>query len=415
MRPSVSITLDKRRMSTTGDNAGKYPIKIKVNFKVREGNKNRYVVRRYPTGVFCKPSEYAKKQRDYAVIMAHAKAIELFQKGFSVIDFERMYTGSGSLEDIKTTFDYVIKGLREQERDGTAGKYAEALRSFIKYKGEYIAFGSITPEWLKGYERWMIKDRMDGEVLIKGRSITTVGMNCRALRAIYNTAIDLRIISRDVFPFGLRKYVIPTGRRTVKKAFSREEKNLILSYRSSSPAVNRALDIWVYQYLSSGCNMADVAYLQFKNIIGDFLTFDRKKTENTERNKQSIEVHITERMREVIARHGNKSLDPDAYVFPILRPGITSKKRKQLIHDFIGEINDLLAVAQAEINKDGVRLSVKLTTGTARYTAATLLKRGGIDLAVIAKALGHGSEATTENYTEDSKETQMLISKALLN
>lgn len=415
MRTPVSITLDKRRMSTTGEHKDKYPIKIKVNFKVREGKGNKYVVRRYPTGVFCKPGEFNKKKNDSTVILAHAKAVELYGKNLSVTVFERMFTGSGGLEDIKTVFEFAIKKLREEERDGTAGAYQQALSSFTRFKGEFISFDSVTVDWLKEYERWMVKEHRDkkGQVIQEGHSITTVGIYCRALRTIFNLAIDLKIISGDSFPFGVRKYVIPTGKRKIKKAFTREEKNLILSHRSERAEVNMALDFWAYQYFANGCNMADVAYLQTKDIDGDFLTFDRKKTENTEREKQSITVYITARMREIILRHGNRSLDPDAYVFPILKPGLTSKQRKETIKDFIKDVNKLLAEAQSEMNKDSARLSIKLTTGTARYTAATLLKRHGIDLSVIAKALGHGSESTTEHYTEEEKETQIMISKAL--
>lgn len=419
MRPSVCVCLDTRKMSTTGDNKNKYPIKIKVNYKVREGQKNRYVVRRYPTGMFCKKNELAKMEKHPTVILALAKAVDLYGKKLSITEFERLYTGSGNLEDIKSVFDYAIKKLREEERDGTADSYEQALHSFTVFKGDYISFESISVDWLKDYERWMRKERTikvgrkPKDKVIPPRSFTTIGIYCRALRTIFNLAIDLKIISRDTFPFGVRKYVIPTGRRQTKKAFPREEKNLVLSHRSEDPGINKGLDFWAYQYFCDGCNMADVAYLKFKNIEGDFLSFDRKKTENTERDRQPVDVYINERMREVINRYGNKSLNPDDYVFPILRAGMSSKERKGTIKEFIKDINELLSRAQKEINKEGIKLTVSLTSGTARYTAATLLKRHGIDLSTIAKALGHGSESTTEHYTEEQRETQMMISKVL--
>ncbi len=414
-RSAVSIILDTRKKSTTGVNKNKYPIKIKVNFKVREGKENKYLVRRYhiqPEEVFCKEEEFSKKKKLSSVILAHAKAVELHRKGVSVDEFERIYTGSGTLDEIKTVFEAVISKLREDERDGTALSYKNALSSFESFKGPFISFGTITVEWLKDYERWMLKEHRDeeGKVISLPHSINTVGMYCRALRTIFNYAIDKKIIPADIFPFGLRRYVIPSGGRKTKKAFSRAEKHLILSHRSKCEDVNRALDIWAYQYFANGCNMADVAYQKIRHIDGDWWRFDRKKTENTEREKKTVDVYINERMREVIARHGNKSLDPDAYVFPILRPGMTSAQRKSRIRDFIKETNELLAIAQGEIKP---ALSVKLTSGTARYTAATELKRQGIDLATIAKSLGHGSEATTEHYTEEERDTKILISKAL--
>src|SRR5690606_34076453 len=115
-----------------------------------------------------------------------------------------------------------------------------------------------------------------------------------------------------------------------------------------------------------------VAYMKRKDINGTEWRFDRKKTENTERTKSPIDVSLNERMFQVIARHGVHSLDPDAYVFPILRKGMTSKQRKSRIHDFIADINELLSVAMEEINSGREqKITTKLTTGTARYTAAT--------------------------------------------
>src|SRR5690606_15527374 len=157
----------------------------------------------------------------------------------------------GGLEDIKSVFEYVIKKLRDEDREGTALAYGNALSSLIKYKNEFITFNSISPEWLRGYEKWALK---------AGLSINSIGMYLRALRVIFNTAIDLKIITHDLLPFGRRRYIIPSAKRRAKKAFSRAEKNLILSHRSERMDVNRALDYWTYQYLSSGCNMADVAY-----------------------------------------------------------------------------------------------------------------------------------------------------------
>lgn len=421
MRPPVSICLDTRVMSTTGKNKKKYPIKIKVNFKVREGKRNKYVVRRYhiqPDQVFCFETEFNKRKSDSIVILAQAKAIELFKKGLSVEEFERLYTSSGSLEEIRATFEVIIKRLGDEERDGTAAAYENALSSFEKFKGQFIAFGSITPEWLRAYEKWMMKERKENKKVIPAHSINTVGMYCRALRVVFNYAIDQKLIPSDLFPFGIRKYVIPSGQRKTKKAFKKEEKAIILAHRSKTEDVNRALDYWAFQYFANGCNMADVAYMKFRHMDRDYWKFERKKTENTERDKQTIDVYINTRMREVIRIQGNKSLAPDDYVFPILSKGMTSKQRKFRIMDYIKEINELLATAQAEINAEQEKqrlpvLTVKLTSGTTRYTVATLLDRHGIDLRTIAKALGHGQEITTELYTEEEQGALILISKAL--
>lgn len=412
-RSPVSVCLDKRKMTTTGINKGKFPVKIKVNFKIMENGVTKYVVKRYhvhPDQVFCRASEFLKIKRDPSVIVAAAKAIELFDKGLSIQDFDRLFTSSGELDEVGTVFQILIDQLQQEGRQGTANSYSQALSSFTSYKGKHITFGELSRVWLMGYERWCLD---------RGLSINTVGIYTRALRAVVNYAIDpLQIITESKSPFGRRKYIIPSGPRQIKKAFTIQERNIILQHRSQRSDVNMALDFWAFQYFGNGCNMADVAYMRRKHIDGTEWRFERKKTENTERTKNPIGVTLNERMLKIIARHGVSSLDPNAFVFPILTTGMTPRQCKSRIHDFIADVNELLAMAQEEINTDlekqGLnKITTKLTTGTARYTAATILKKHGIDLSSIAKILGHGSESTTKLYTEDDEETRSLISRML--
>jgi integrase/recombinase XerD len=399
---AVSIELDKRKMTKTGDNAGKYPIKIRVTFSIPQGKKNTYLQKRFPTGVYAAVNEFKKKEKDQAVIKLFSKAQELAARGIGPVEFERMLTKSGNLEEIKPMFEMYIERLRDEERDGTAMAYKDAMNSFINYAGEYITYGQINRDWLKKYERHMVG---------LGRSINTIGMYCRALRAIFNLAASdgYNIVDYRAIPFGRRKYVIPSRKRALKKSFSLEQKNMILNYKSDVPGIARALDFWIFQYFCNGCNMADVAYLQYKNIEGDYLVFDRKKTENTERQKESIVIYVAQEIRRVIADHGNVFQHPDDYVFPILTQGLTSKQRKERIKDFVKEINSWLDHAGQDM-----KLPIKLTTGTTRYTAATILDMSGVDRKTIGKGLGHGSEVTTEKYVEgNNRDAPMIISKAL--
>lgn len=396
---NISVILDKRKKTTTGENAGKYPIKIKVSFKVRQGATTRYIVRRFPTGVYSSENEFRVKRNSPAVSLRYADAVQLNGKNLDPKDFERLFTGSGALEEIKSTFDFVIHRLRQEERDGTANAYQQAYSSFVKFKGEHISFQVITPEWLRTYERAMKK---------AGHSINTVGFYTRALRTIFNSAIDLQIIPANLSPFGRRKYVVPSGQRMQRKAHSKDEVTRIMAFISENDDINYAVDFWVFQYLCSGCNMADVAYLRRKDIDGDWLRFYRKKTEYTERNQIPIEVYVSERMREIIARRGVRSLDPDSYIFPILRDDMNSKQRKEAIHGFRKWCNEMLKLAN-----ETLKLPIEIKTGTARYTAVNVLKGQGIELRVIGRALGHGSEATTEFYADQTRDAQIKISKIL--
>ena len=63
----------------------------------------------------------------------------------------------------------------------------DVLRSLENFK-KNLKFTDITPSFLKKYERWMLDN---------GKSITTVGMYLRALRAIFNQ----QNIDSKLYPF----------------------------------------------------------------------------------------------------------------------------------------------------------------------------------------------------------------------
>ena len=79
------------------------------------------------------------------------------------------------------------------------------MHSLMKYKAK-LCFNDITVEFLRGYERYMLHSN---------KSLTTIGIHLRTLRAIVNEAIVNKIIPADMYPFGLerkKKYEIPTSR-----------------------------------------------------------------------------------------------------------------------------------------------------------------------------------------------------------
>jgi integrase/recombinase XerD len=63
---------------------------------------------------------------------------------------------------------------------------------------EFLSLVELDEKFLEGFKDWHLK---------KGNSINTVGLEMRNIRAIYNSAIDDRIVSADFYPF--RRFKIP--------------------------------------------------------------------------------------------------------------------------------------------------------------------------------------------------------------
>ena len=287
---------------------------------------------------------------------------------------------------ISGAFLEYIKRLIQEERIGSALSYQNTYSSLKNFRGN-VLFSEITASYLMQYEKWML-----------GRecSLGTVGINLRALRAIFNEAIENGIIGREnCYPFGKRKYIIPKSINT-KKAIGIEAISKLYYHNPTDVNEARAKDYWFFCYMANGMNPKDVAHLKYKNIDGEYFVFKRAKTELATRdNPRPITVYINEDLKEIIARRGNEDQDPDNYIFPILEKEMTAFEKHYTIRTFIKFINDRMK----RIGKQ-LEISNKLTTIVSRHSFSTQLKRSGASTEMIQEALGHTDKATTENYLD---------------
>src|SRR5690606_39241418 len=229
MSATARVILDTRRMKIK---TGKYPLKLQVSFQRKS--------QRYQTIFELSAADYNKLgapriSADLQSIKGKIKEIEKAVSGFigemdtfSFYQFERDFIAHHELfkprkklkgsEDVQPApapheFDFspyekrfsvfredhsrpgsisivffaYIKRLIEQRRIGTALSYQDAYNSFKKFKGN-ILFTDITVSYLHQYEHYMRQ---------KGTSKTTIGIKVRALRAMFNEAIEMGIIKRE--------------------------------------------------------------------------------------------------------------------------------------------------------------------------------------------------------------------------
>jgi integrase/recombinase XerD len=397
-RPIVALYHDTRRIL---DN-GKFPVRVRVTFHVG----NKWVQRYYTTGQVLSRAEWDQVQRGAvrgdlrrirAMILDKEKeANDIIHDApfISVETFEAIFTGKRTRSAmLRPLFEEVINQMQESDRISSAHLYRNALDAIVEYAGEGITLNVIDVDFLSQFESWMKG---------KGRSVSTIGFYLRNLRAVFNIAIDRKIIPADLYPFGRRKYVIPTS-RNVKKALSVADKEKLISDKPIKPREKRALDDWKFSYFCNGMNFADMAYLKKSNIQGDLLVYVRKKSSTTEREQKPQIVTLLPEILKFL-----KNLPDDReYIFGIIEPGDDATTRKAKIREWVTQTNRKLE----EICK---RLEIpRVTTYTARHTAATMLLRAGANPMYIKTALGHSSVAVTENYLSslDLDEQRALTSK----
>ena len=162
------------------------------------------------------------------------------------------------------------------------------------------------------------------------------------------------------------------------------------------PGEQQAKDYWLFSYFGNGMNPKDIANLKYKNIDDDYLTFERSKTERSLRsNPKPITIFLTNDMKEIIERWGNKHNSPNNYLFPILQHGLSPLRQYELIQNFVGFINDWMKRIFKKLGIDK-----KWTTYVARHTFSTVMKRSGASTEFIQEALGHSDLKTTESYLD---------------
>ncbi|QRR00899.1 phage integrase SAM-like domain and Arm DNA-binding domain-containing protein [Dyadobacter sandarakinus] len=224
--PKLALILDKR----FAKKEGLYPVKLRITYK----RESKY----YPTGQDMTEEDFVRQRdcelmrskkyigtKEYAQLSAISKSLNKHvdeansviakMKVFSFDLFEgRIEQPSVELDNVFIAMENKIALLKSEERIGTALTYENALTSLRKfYPKRKLSLASITVRFLREYEKWMVAN---------GSSLTTVGFYLRNLRAVVNIMIDNDKQKLDEYPFGPRRYVIPTKKNS-KRALSNDD------------------------------------------------------------------------------------------------------------------------------------------------------------------------------------------------
>lgn len=389
--------LDKRCPKANG----LYPVKVQVVY--------RRMQRYYLTGKELTEEEWQKLpetksrrlleiresiENSFSLVKYNVEA--LAEKGGFSFDALNVRLGKATGDTVNSAFKAKIENLKKEERIGTMEWYENIYLWVEKFGGNKISFDTITIDWLKRYERFLLKDK----------NHTTVGMHMRAIRAIMNEAKKAGVIKDSQYPFGKDKYEIQAGAGR-KKALTLQEIGKIVRFSDGNETTERYRDLWFFMYLCNGINTADLVKLKYKNIHDGEICFVRQKTERTNKTIKEICEPITPEMETIIKRWGNEPL-PDNLIFPYLEGVVDPIKRKHLTKDLTRRINK-------RMKRIGQALGIEnITTYTARHSFATVLKRSGANISYISESLGHSDLKTMEAYLASFEKEERQKNASLL-
>jgi integrase/recombinase XerD len=388
----ANIYLDELRPKKNG----KCSVKIKVTFN----RKRKY----FSTGIELTNLEFnqimdgkrkTEEQKEINVTINdfYNKATEVIKnlKVFTFTSFQDAFLSQRNLEDsVSSAFKIYIAQLKTENRIATASSYQCTINSLELFK-KNLTFAEINPSFLKNYEKSMLQNN---------KSVTTIGIYLRTLRAIYN----LQNIDSSIYPFGEgnNKYSIPAS-RNIKKALTIEEIAKIYNYEAISKSTKEmAKDYWLFLYLCNGMNVKDFCMLKWVDIQGDMLTYKRAKTLRSKKESKGISVAIKSETLEIINKWGNPSTSKDDYIFPHLKKEMSAERGRVVYQQLTKIINKYIKQIcnELDINKN-------VTTYFARHSFATVLKRSGANISLISDLLGHSSLGVTESYLDSFEKEQI--------
>jgi site-specific recombinase XerD len=312
--------------------------------------------------------------------------------------------------DIEVTFDTLFENNnrkanctlsdcfeREIKRLETLGKYNSATKirtvfSLVsKFRNPNIRLEEIDMVYLNDFELFLRKH---------GNKDNSIATKFSVLKAIYNKALSEELFAPKSNPF-VRFKVGRLWTATRKRAISKEELQRLVSLEippTASPYVAMARDIFLFTYYTAGINIGDIAHLEHRDIRNGRVYYTRRKT------GKDISCRLMPVAAGIIEKYSCPFYDDGDYIFPILDKSVhtTDLQRYNRIHKVTAKINHGLG----ELAKLA-GIETHLTTYVARHTYATVLKRSGVNIAIISESLGHSDLSTTQIYLDSFENSQI--------
>lgn len=311
--------------------------------------------------------------------------LEVNEKGTSAKAIKGLFKGKAEMESSQSFLKYYDKQIgifMAKDSIGTARGFKARLTILKKYlKGQDLTFEEIDKDFLDKYEAHLRKS---------GIKNSTINTHIKSFKNIYFKAIKEDLIPKEKNPF--LYYSIPQANKAKKERLELEE---ILKLKKLELPEDSGLfhsrNAFLFSFYCAGIRIRDLLQLKWKDI---------KKEGKEERleytmGKSSKEknIKLQPQALEILSFYRKKKIDPEAYIFPFMQPGIRDKKAlyKQGSSKTAIINSDLKGLGRmADIQKN-------LSSHIARHSFANIARKK-IGLYDLQKLLGHSSLNMTQAY-----------------
>ena len=337
----------------------KYNVSTKL-FSIPEGR----VKRSHPQSSFIN-KELKILEAKYEAKIMEMKDLEIISVSQLVAKLKEKKKKSTNLLEL---FENRVSEFKKTPDKNTWRSYNNTLINLKSFTGrEFLSLVEIDEKFLEGFKDWHIQ---------KGNSINTVGIEMRNIRAIYNRAINDRLVSADFYPF--RIFKIPT-QTPKKRSLASKQIQKICRAKLTDKYEIQGRDTFMLIFYLIGINIKDIFLLKPDDFVDGRIYYDRAKT------MKEYSIKVYSEAEELIEKYRDPSGER------LLR----FHNQYSSPYEFMKQTNKYLYRFTP-----GLKIKQKVTTYYARHSWATIAFNNGVSKDVVKLALGHGTRTVTDLYID---------------
>ena len=293
---------------------------------------------------------------------------------------------------IEDGFNAEIERLESLGKINSATKHKYALQVLDGYKSVKTALEAIDLDYLKGLELYLRQ---------RGNKDNSIATRFAIFKAIYNKAVKEGKVTVKQNPFSLFQ-VGSLWAKTRKRAIDKDDIQRLIDLKITDGHKTEyqrlAKDLFLFSYFTAGMNFGDIARLRYKDIVKGRVNYSRHKTQKL------LSFQLVPNAMQIIEKYIKTNHTQEDYIFPIL-----DRSEHKTAQQIFNRLHKVLRKVNRELKTLGeqIGLEVPLTTYVARHTYATVLKRSGVNIAIISESLGHSDLSTTQIYLDSFENSQI--------
>jgi len=353
----MGVTLRERKLPS-----GNTQLYLDIHRYVAKGQYDRHT-----EALFILKKGQAFENREYrrmAEEIRSQRSLELDAQAFGV----------SATQKRTSSFIRYLEEQRDLRLGETLGVWRNAVERFRKHAGEQVTFAELTPTFLDKFKTYLLQELTPNSAKVYFSCIkSALNQAVRDGILAVNPAGNVRIKGSDTLPVYL----------------TLEELKKLDETQCKYDQVKRAFFFSCF----TGLRYSDVSALTWRNIQGDAITFQMKKT------KREQVVPLSKEAVEILK--GQKGVKPS--------PDIRRKVSEDLVFQLPSQPAVYMHI-QRWAKDAGINKSISFHK--ARHSYAMMARSKGIPLHTIKGLLGHQSLEMTEKYARlDELEKRKAVKK----